>query len=166
MLIFLQYKHNKVRQIILKIKKRHLKITGFFWPIFLVSKQDKLETLKKYWGIIYNRIQRCGTRTFHILSTYQNDILLPKTKTRQAFPHFTVHFYSFTAQSHVQSNYRVKVAIWNDVCLLNSPTWMLFFNMPEDIIVITSFFLSIIFAKYSIKFLNILISINIYSPQK
>ena len=43
---------------------------------------------------------------------------------------------------------------------------MLFFNMPEDIIVITSFFLSIFFPKYSIKFLNILISIKIYSIQK
>ena len=61
-------------------------------------------------------------RTFHISSTYQNDILLPKTKKRQTFSHFNVHFYSFAVRSYVQSNYRVKVAFGNDVRLLNSST--------------------------------------------
>ena len=38
-----------------------------------------------------------------------------KNKNTPDISHFTVHFYSFTAQSHVQSSYRVKVAFWNDI---------------------------------------------------
>ena len=68
----------------------------------MISKQDKLQTLKKYGGIIYNRIpdaeQELSTFYQHIKMTY----CYQKQKSAK-HSHFIVHFYSFTVQSHVQS---------------------------------------------------------------
>ena len=70
MLIFLQFEHEYGNADNFVIKRD----TGFFWPVYTISEQDKLETLKKHWGIIYNRIpdaeQELSTFYQHIKMTY------------------------------------------------------------------------------------------------